>query len=85
MLFDLSQDIGEVYNVAAKHAYERRNRYDQSMEQFNGIGTRISWPIGDNAQSAYKYEKAPGQRVLWGPFEGEHPLEEDEEQSTPSL
>ncbi|TWU58885.1 Arylsulfatase [Rubripirellula tenax] len=78
MLFDLSADMGEVHNIADKHPAKHKQLYDQMMSYFNEVGARIPKPNPDYDHAVYKDDKEYAERVMWGPFEGERPLEDDE-------
>ena len=41
MLFDLSQDRGEVHNIATSHPDEHKLLYDDMMRYFEAVGARI--------------------------------------------
>ena len=42
------------------------------------VGARIPKPNPDHDPDVYKQAKEYEKRVMWGPFEGRRPLEEDE-------
>ena len=51
MLFDLSQDIGEVHNIAGISPEEHKRLYNEMMRYFEQVGARIPKPNPDfNAQ-----------------------------------
>ncbi len=78
MLFDLSKDEGEVNNIARSHPQEHQRLYDEMMGYFKKVGARMPKPNPDHDPEVYKQAKEYASRVLWGPFEGRRPLEEDE-------
>ena len=78
MLFDLSVDEGEVKNIAKEHPNEHKKFYNEMMQFFGQVGARIPKINPDYDPDVYKKAKEYGQRVMWGPFEGQRPLEEDE-------
>ena len=78
MLFDLSKDEGEVNNIARSHPQEHQRLYGEMMGYFKKVGARMPKPNPDHDPEVYKQAKEYASRVLWGPFEGRRPLEEDE-------
>lgn len=78
MLFDLSQDMGEVRNIAAIHPDKHRRLYGQMMGYFDKVGARIPKQNPNYDAAAYKNSKEYDKRVQWGPFAGTRPLELDE-------
>jgi arylsulfatase A-like enzyme len=78
MLFDLSRDEGEVHNIADRHPQTHKRLYDAMMGYLDEVGARMPRLNPDYDPAAYKAAKGYEQRVLWGPFEGSRPLEEDE-------
>lgn len=78
MLFDLSADEGEVKNLAKKDSETHKKLFNEMMRYFEETGARIPKLNPDYDFDIYKKAKYSNDRVLWGPFEGERPLEEDE-------
>ena len=78
MLFDLSVDEGEVNNIAKTYPNEHKKLYDEMMRYFKQVGARIPKMNPDYDPDVYKKDKEYEKRVMWGPFEGQRPLEEDE-------
>ena len=78
MLFDLSQDAGEVRNIAPSHPGIHQRLHAEMMTYFEQVGARIPKSNPNYDPSLYKSEKDYQLRVLWGPFTGARPLEEDE-------
>lgn len=78
MLFDLSKDIGEANNIAAQQPAEQKKLRDEMMAYFKEVGARIPKPNPEYDPAVYKDDKGFAKRLLWGPFEGKRPLEEDE-------
>jgi arylsulfatase A-like enzyme len=78
MLFDLSKDTSESNNIATQQPEQHKKLYAEMMAYFQEVGARIPKPNPDYAPSTYKDDKGYAKRVLWGPFEGQRPLEEDE-------
>ena len=78
MLFDLTQDMGEVHNIAPAHAEEHRRLYDDMIGYFEVVGARIPKQNPNYDAAAYRDSKEYEKRVQWGPFEGSRQLEEDE-------
>jgi arylsulfatase A len=79
MLFDLTQDIGEVHNIASTHREEHRQLYDDMMTYFEKVGARIPKQNPKYDPTVYRKSKEYEKRNEWGPFAGSRPLEEDEE------
>ena len=78
MLFDLSQDMGEVKNIAVQHPEEHRRLYTDMMAYFEKVGARIPKQNPDFDLKVYQQDKEYDKRKAWGAFEGSRPLEEDE-------
>jgi len=78
MLFDLSEDEGEVVNIAEAHPQQHRRLYDAMMGYLNDVNARMPKINPDYDPEIYKMSKEYDERVMWGPFVGERPLEEDE-------
>jgi hypothetical protein len=78
MLFDLSQDEGEVKNIAKAHPEEHRKLFDEMMSYFKKVGPRIPKKNPNYDPAVYKKDKNYKIRMAWGPFEGQRPLDEDE-------
>ncbi len=79
MLFDLSVDEGEVKNIAPEHPQEHRKLYDEMMGYFKQVGARIPKINPDYDPEIYKKDKNYPDRMAWGAFEGQRPLDADEE------
>ncbi|MCR9197716.1 MAG: sulfatase [Planctomycetaceae bacterium] len=78
MLFDLQADRGEVHNIAPAAQQTHKRLFGEMMDYFDHVGARIPRPNPNYRPAAYKDAKEYPQRVLWGPFEGSRPLEDDE-------
>ncbi|WDI41571.1 sulfatase [Bremerella sp. P1] len=78
MLFDLSQDVGEVHNIAEKNSSEHKKLFKQMMAYFEEVGARIPKPNPKFDPTAYQQSNDYEKRVRWGPFDGDRPLEDDE-------
>ncbi len=78
MLFDLSVDEGEVSNIAKQRPEDHERLYKEMMRFFGEVGARIPKLNPDYDPEVYKQAKEYQSRVMWGPFEGKRPLEEDE-------
>tara|TARA_R110002049_G_scaffold50370_3_gene143174 strand:- start:230252 stop:231481 length:1230 start_codon:yes stop_codon:yes gene_type:complete len=78
MLFDLSNDMGEVHNIAATHADEHQQLYKQMMGYFEQVGARIPKRNSNYESEVYQNAKEYDQRVQWGAFEGSRSLDDDE-------
>ena len=78
MLFDLTQDMGEVHNIAPAHPEEHRRLYSEMMEYLDKVGARIPKRNPNYDATLYRDSKEYEKRIQWGPFTGSRPLEEDE-------
>jgi len=78
MLFDLASDEGEVKNLAAEKPVVHKKLFNEMMRYFNEKNARIPKMNPDYKLEVYSKDKLYKDRVLWGPFSGERPLEEDE-------
>ncbi len=78
MLFDLYEDIGEVKNIALMKSGLHERLFSEMMAYYNEVGARLPKENPDYNPSVYKQANEYNSRVLWGPFKGERPLQEDE-------
>ena len=78
MMFDLANDKGEVKNIAKTRPVEHKVLYTEMMQYLEEVEARMPKKNPDYDPGAYKKANEYDMRVLWGPFEGERPLEEDE-------
>lgn len=78
MLFDLSKDMGEVKNIASQHPETHKKLYDEMMGYFKNVGARIPKRNPDYDPKVYQQDKDFEMRKIWGAFEGNRLLEEDE-------
>jgi arylsulfatase A len=78
MLFDLTEDMGEVHNIAPAHLEEHRRLYDEMMTYFEKVGARIPKRNPKYDAAIYRDSKEYDKRIQWGPFAGRRPLEADE-------
>lgn len=78
MLFDLAGDEGEVKNIAAAKPEEHKKLYNEMMQYFNKVGARFPIPNPNFKSELYNKAKGYKNRLIWGPFEGERILEDDE-------
>lgn len=78
MLFDLAEDQGEVRNIADEMPELQKELFDQMMRYFKQVGARIPKANPNYDPDAYAKANKNTNRVLWGPFKGERPLEDDE-------
>jgi len=78
MLFDLSQDIGEVHNIAAHQPEKHAHLYKDMMAYFDKVGARLPQPNPDFDPRAYQQDEDFDKRKAWGAFRGSRPLEADE-------
>ena len=78
MLFDLSADIGEVTNIAKLHPQIHRKFYDQMMRYLENVQARFPKVNPDYDPRVYMEHKDFDERGMWGPFEGQRTLDDDE-------
>jgi arylsulfatase A-like enzyme len=78
MLFDVSQDIGEVSNIAKEYPQIHKKLHDEMMSYLKEVGARFPKKNPNYDPVFYKQLKEYKERTQWGPFEGKRPLEEDE-------
>lgn len=78
MLFDLSEDAGEVSNMARKYPKKHKQLYDEMMSYFAEVGARIPKINPEYDPEVYKKLKNYEKYMKWGAFEGKRPLEADE-------
>ena len=67
MLFDLSNDMGEVHNIASTHADEHQRLHKEMMSYFEQVGARIPKLNPDYDAEVYKQAKEYDERQMWGP------------------
>ena len=80
MLFDLSNDMGEVTNIAARHPEQHKKLHAEMMSYFEQVGARIPKLNPDAHLKVYEQDKDYRKRKDGGAFKGRRPLEEDERQ-----
>ena len=78
MLFDLSKDIGEVHNIAEEYPMKHQKLFDEMMGYLEEVGGRIPKPNPDYDPEKYRAAQRYWDRINWGPFTGERPLDDDE-------
>jgi arylsulfatase A-like enzyme len=78
LLFDLSVDEGEAKNIAKARPEEHKKLYDELMRYIESVGARKPKMNPNYDEGVYKQAKEYDRRVMWGPFEGQRPLEDDE-------
>jgi arylsulfatase A-like enzyme len=79
MLFDLSADAGEYTNIFPEKQKLGQRLYDEMIEYFKDVGARMPLvPNPNYDKSIYKSDASYADRILWGPFQGTRPTEEDE-------
>lgn len=78
MLFDLSTDMGEVNNIAKQHPERHKEMHTQMMDYFEAVGARIPKLNPDYDPSVYEADSEFAKRRMWGAFDGNRPLEDDE-------
>lgn len=78
ILVDLSEDIGEVRNIAKEYPERHKRLYDAMMSYLKEVGARFPKVNPNYNPEVYKMDRKTAERLRWGPFEGRRPLEEDE-------
>ena len=78
MLFDIGRDPGEVSNIAKQDPETHQKLYDEMMRYFEVVGARFPKVNPDYDPEEYRKDRRTKERIMWGPFEGDRPLEEDE-------
>ncbi len=79
MLFDLSEDPGEVNNIAKQNPDTYQELYKDMMSYFNEVGARFPKVNPDYDREIYRKDpKTIRERLKWGPFEGKRTLDPDE-------
>ena len=78
MLFDISQDPGEVSNIAKQDPDTHKKLYDEMMSYFDEVGALFPKVNPNYNPEEYRKERKTRERLQWGPFEGDRPLEDDE-------
>jgi arylsulfatase A-like enzyme len=78
MLFDLSEDMGEIHNIASSHPEEHKKLYGDMVRYFDRVGARIPKPNPDYDPDVYQRANEYETRMAWGPFDDSRPSEKDE-------
>ena len=78
MPLDLRADEREVKNIAKQDSQTHRALYEEMVRYFEEVGARIPKLNPDHDPEVYEADGDYEDRVRWGPFEGERPLEDDE-------
>ena len=78
MLFDLSDDIGEVKNIAKQLPEKHKKLYEEMMRYLEEVGARFPKVNPDYDPEVYKMDRKTKERIQWGPFEGQRTLDDDE-------
>ncbi|MFC1652216.1 sulfatase-like hydrolase/transferase [Planctomycetota bacterium] len=78
MLFDVSKDMGEVSNIAKQQPETHRKLYEKMMGYLKEVNARFPKVNLDYDPEVYRQDRKTKERLLWGPFEGQRVLEEDE-------
>jgi len=78
MMFDLSQDAGEVSNIAKQNPKKYKQLFSEMMEYLDDVDARI--PMINPEYDPEVYQKLMNYKKykMWGAFEGKRPLEDDE-------
>ena len=78
MLFDLSVDIGEVRNIAKYNPEIHQEMYSEMIRYLEQVGARFPKVNPNYDRDHYIGLKEFMERNMWGPFEGQRTLDEDE-------
>ena len=78
MLFDLSADMGEANNIESQYPERHKEMFTEMMDYFEAVGARIPKLNPDYDASVYEADSEFAKRKMWGAFEGNRPLEDDE-------
>lgn len=78
MLFDLTDDRGEVHNIASENRQEHEQLHQQLFGYLKRVNARIPMLNPDYDPAVYAKSKEYGKRMAWGPFVGSRPVEADE-------
>ncbi|MCH2208156.1 MAG: sulfatase [Lentisphaerales bacterium] len=78
MLFDLSVDPGEVSNIAKQHPETHKKLFQEMMSYTKEVGGKFPKENPNFNIKKYASDKEYKKRQMWGPFEGDRPLETDE-------
>ncbi|MEO0447752.1 MAG: sulfatase/phosphatase domain-containing protein, partial [Verrucomicrobiota bacterium] len=79
MLFDLKTDERETTNIAATHPEEHQALFNEMMRYFGEVDARLPKPNPDYDSAHSQATREYATRVAWGPFEGQRPLDDDEQ------
>lgn len=78
MMFDLSQDEGEVTNIAIQNPKQHKVLFEEMMRYFKEVGARLPKSNPNYDAASYQQMKEYKMRKAWGPFEGSRELGSDE-------
>ena len=78
MLFDLSNDMGEVKNTVTQVPERHKELFNEMMRYFVEVGARLPKRNPGYDPEFYKNHDAYEYRMNWGPFAGQRALDEDE-------
>lgn len=78
MMFDLSEDPGEVNNIAKQDAHQYKQLFNEMMKYLEEVDARFPKVNPDYDPAVYKKLENYEKYMQWGAFEGKRPLEEDE-------
>lgn len=78
MLIDLSKDLGEVRNIARENPEAHRKLHDEMMRYLKAVGARFPKTNPNYDPEVYRQDRTTDERLQWGPFEGQRPLDDDE-------
>lgn len=78
LLFDLSEDLGEVSNIARERPELHKQLRGEMMSYLKTVGARFPKVNPDYDPQFHQSLKDYETHVRWGPFEGKRELDEDE-------
>lgn len=78
MLFDLSNDVGEISNIAHENQELHEEIHSRMMRYLESVGARLPRVNPNYDPAVYMQNKDFEERSMWGPFRGKRKLEEDE-------
>jgi arylsulfatase A-like enzyme len=78
MMFDLSNDPGEVSNIAKQYPDTHKKLFCEMMRYFDEVGARLPKINPDYDPDVYRNLENYDKFMRWGPFEEKRSLEDDE-------
>ena len=65
-------------NISKENPEKHKEMYDEMIRYFEEMGARFPKENPNYDPEKYREDKSTKERLRWGPFEGDRPLEEDE-------